>query len=477
MAENMSTIKSKSINKILIANRGEIAVRLIRATRDLAMRSVAVFSEPDEGSIFVRLADERSPLKGASAIQTYLNQDKIILSAIEHRADAIHPGYGFLSENYEFAKKVEDQGIVFIGPSSEVIYKMGDKLRARKIALDAEVPILDGLEYQGDSGEIEKFIKKISYPVIIKASAGGSGRGIRICDNKEELAGKLEEASKEAFSAFGSGVVYIEKYLRAPRHIEVQIVSDNYGSHYCLFDRECSLQRRRQKLVEEAVAPNLHPELSQKIRAAALRLAKAVNYNSVGTMEFLVDGGHSSSDNFYFLEMNTRLQVEHTVTEEVSRIDLAKLQIEIANGVKLDSEQICKNSAGHSIQFRIYAEDPMTDFSPSMGEVKFCHFPSGPGIRIDSCCEIGTIISPYYDALLAKLVVSGNTREEVILRARRAMYETRIEGIKTNIEFFRWLLEQSDFIQGNVHINWILENWNSKSKILPSSFVGPMQSS
>lgn len=460
---------NKKISKILIANRGEIAVRIIRAARDLGIKSVAVCSEADQGSLAVRLADERYLLEGSSATQTYLNQDKLILAAIEMGANAMHPGYGFLSENDEFAKKVEDNNLIFIGPSSDAIYKMGDKLRARELAIKAKVPVLPGLEFKGDKKEIIKFIDQIKYPIIIKASAGGSGRGIRICKEEKELFDKLEEASKEAKSAFGSEVVYVEKYLETPRHIEVQIVSDNFGNHHHLFERDCSVQRRRQKLVEEAVAPKLNEKLRNEIREAAVNLAKLVGYNSVGTMEFLVD---DKEDRFYFLEMNTRLQVEHTVTEEVANIDLAKLQIQIADG--LNTQNVFKDVKHHqhSIQFRLYAEDPYENFQPSMGTVSYVHLPSGPGVRVDTWCEEGAVVSPYYDALLAKIIVTGNTREEAIARSKRAFYETRIEGVRTNIDFFKWILDESDFVNSKVHINWLEESWKGQLPKTNSLFVG-----
>ena len=465
--------KREKISKILVANRGEIAVRIIRAARDLGIKTVAIFSEADQGSLPVRLADERVLLKGSSATQTYLNYDKIIFSALETNADAIHPGYGFLSENSEFAKKVEDQGLIFIGPTSEAIFAMGDKLRAREYAIRSGVPVLPGMEYKNNLSEIKEFINKISYPVIIKASAGGSGRGIRVCESELALKDNLEDASKEAISAFGSGIVYVEKYLRTPRHIEVQIASDKYGNHFHVFERECSLQRRRQKLIEEAPAPKLNKVIVEKIRNCSTLLAKEVNYSNVGTLEFLVDGGYSAQDQFYFLEMNTRLQVEHTVTEEVTGIDLCKLQIQIAEGGKLSSDNFPKETRGHAMQFRLYAEDPVIDFRPSLGVVTNCHLPSGPGIRIDSHLEKGMNISPYYDALLAKVIVYGETREVVLSRAKRAFDETKIEGVKTNIDFFRWVLEQKDFIESNIHINWLQDNWKPENLPLPSLFVNP----
>lgn len=462
------------ISKILVANRGEIAARIIRAARDLNIKTVIVYSEADEGMLPVRLADERILLSGSIAAQTYLHHDKIIQACIESGADAIHPGYGFLSENSEFAGKVEKKGLRFIGPTSRAIFLMGDKLRAREIAMKAQVPILEGMEYKSNLTEIKKFVKKIGYPVIVKASAGGSGRGIRVCEHEHDLEEKIQDASVESTAAFGSGVVYIEKYLKTPRHIEVQIVADTKASYAHIFERECSLQRRRQKLIEEAPAPRIHPDLAFKIRESALRLVKEVAYENVGTLEFLVDGGDSPDDPFYFLEMNTRLQVEHTVTEEVGRIDLCALQIQIAEGMSLKSIMLPQSPLGHAMQFRIYAEDPTQNFQPSLGLVSYCHLPSGPGIRVDAHVESGMHISPYYDALLAKIIVSGENRNQVIRRAKRALHETRIEGVRTNIEFFRWLIEQKDFIESRIHISWLDQNWSSSTPTYPSSFVGPL---
>ncbi len=466
--------KTKNIRKILIANRGEIAVRLIRACRDLGLKSVIVFSEADAGAFPTRLADERYLLNGSTATQTYLDSKKIIDAAIETNSDAIHPGYGFLSENSDFAKLVEDSGLILIGPSSDVIFEMGDKLRAREIAKKAKVPVLEAFEYEGQIKEAEKFTKKLGFPVIIKASAGGSGRGIRVCESHEELEAKLEDAAKEAKSAFGNEKVYIEKFLVSPRHIEVQIFGDNHGNFIHVFERECSIQRRRQKLVEEAIAPNLSPVLAKKLREAAISLAKKVNYNSAGTLEFLVDQGESDSGSFFFLEMNTRLQVEHTVSEEVSGIDLAKLQIEIALGKKIEPKMISKDPDKHSIQFRLYAEDPNADFLPSMGTISSCYLPTGPGVRVDTWIEKGTVISPFYDALLAKIIVTGATRDEVLERAKRALYETRIEGVKTNVEFFIWLLGEDDFKNANVHINWLEQKFKKTNQQKSSYFVGAL---
>lgn len=461
MAPKYSEIKRREIRKILIANRGEIAVRIIRAARDLGKQSVAVYSEPDSGGIHVRLADEKIPLGGSSAKDTYLNMDKIVLAAIQSGADAIHPGYGFLSENSEFAKKVEDAGLVFIGPSSSLIALMGDKLSARRAAEQAGVPLLDGYTYSGNLAEAKKFSSKIGYPVIVKASAGGSGRGIRVCDKEEDLAEALEDASREGEAAFGSGVVYVEKFLRNPKHIEVQIVGDLHGDVAHFFERECSLQRRRQKLLEEAPAITVSQKVRDTLLEAAVSLAKKTGYHSAGTIEFLVDTENAGK--FYFLEMNTRIQVEHPVTEQITGSDLVVLQIQIAEGQKALLKQI-KKPLGHSIEFRIYSEDTKNKFAPVQGRIQEALLPLGPGVRLDSWIEKGSVVSPYYDAMLAKIIISGEDRTQVIARARRAFYETRIEGLTTNISFFRWLLEQEAFISGKYDIRWLEANYAGEGK-------------
>jgi acetyl-CoA carboxylase biotin carboxylase subunit len=452
--------KPTEIRSILIANRGEIAVRIIRAARDLGIKTIAVYSEADEGTLHVRLADERIALGGSNAKDTYLNIDKIMLAAIQTGADAVHPGYGFLSENAAFAKKVEDEGLVFIGPTSRVIEMMGDKINAREAAIKAKVPVLEGLKYEGDIKKAKTFAKKIGYPVIIKASAGGSGRGIRVCETEHTLPQMIEEASSEGEAAFGSSEVFIEKFLTTPKHIEVQIAADIYGNVIHIFERECTLQRRRQKLLEEAPSSSITPALRKKITAASVRLAKKVGYQSVGTMEFLFD---REEKQFYFLEMNTRIQVEHPVTEEISGIDLLALQIKIAQGASIKDLQPGEID-GHALEFRIYSEDVSKNFAPVTGKVNRICFPSGPGVRVDTWIEEGGSISPYYDAMLAKIIVKGETRIQAIERARRALYESHIEGIATNIGFFRWLLDEPSFIDNAYHIKWLEESYKGQEK-------------
>jgi acetyl-CoA carboxylase biotin carboxylase subunit len=443
------------MKKVLIANRGEIALRVVRACRDLGIKSVALFSEADEGTLAVRFADERVKLVGNTAKDNYLNIPAIISSAIQVGADAIHPGYGFLSENSEFAEVVEKEGLIFIGPRSETILKMGDKLNARALAEKAKVPLLPGLEVkEGGLDEAKKFSKSIGYPVLVKASAGGSGRGIRIVESEGELEEKIKEAGTEAMGAFGSAVVFIEKYLASPRHVEVQVFGDGEGGVIHIFERDCTLQRRRQKLIEEAPAPKFNKKLRAKMLKSACALASSVKYRGAGTLEFLVEDAESEKGKFYFLEMNTRIQVEHPVSEEISGLDLVRMQLEVARGANLPTQESF-SERGHSMEFRIYSEDPKNNFAPQVGTIKDIKFPLGPGVRIDSWVEAGTKISPYYDALLFKLIVSGQSREVVIERAKRALAETEVVGIKTNIEFFKWVLEESDFIECRHSISWL----------------------
>jgi acetyl-CoA carboxylase biotin carboxylase subunit len=443
------------MKKVLIANRGEIALRVVRACRDLGIKSAALFSEADEGTLAVRFADERVKLVGNTAKDTYLNIPAIISSAIQVGADAIHPGYGFLSENSEFAEAVEKEGLIFIGPRSETILKMGDKLNARALAEKAKVPLLPGLEVkEGKIDEARKFSKSIGYPVLVKASAGGSGRGIRIVEAEDELEEKIKEAGIEAMGAFGSAVVFIEKYLASPRHVEVQVFGDGEGGVIHIFERDCTLQRRRQKLIEEAPAPRLNDKLRARMLKSACDLASSVRYKGAGTLEFLVEDAESENGKFYFLEMNTRIQVEHPVSEEISGLDLVRMQLEIARGAGLPTQKSF-SERGHSMEFRIYSEDPKNNFAPQVGTIKDIKFPLGPGVRIDSWVEAGTKISPYYDALLFKLIVSGQSREMVIERAKRALAETEVLGIKTNIEFFKRVLDQKDFLECAHSISWL----------------------
>jgi len=463
----------RKINRILIANRAEIAVRIIRAARDKGIETVAVYSEADEGALHVRIADRRVALGGSSARETYLNQDKLIRAAIQTNSDALHPGYGFFSENSEFAAAVTDAGIKLIGPSAEVIALMGNKHLARVAAQKCKVPVVPGLAAGASLEEMKNFAKKISYPVLIKAVAGGSGRGMRVVENAIEFERQLADAQKEAESAFKSGEVIVEKYLSRPRHVEIQVFGDEHGNIVHFGERDCSVQRRRQKIVEEAPAIRLHPKLREKMCKAAVRLAKEVKYSGAGTMEFLVDGGDCEDSDFYFLEMNTRIQVEHPVTEEITKVDLLRLQIDVAEGLPLPFKQSDIKFAGHALEFRIYAEDSAKDFRPATGTLRYILRPSGPGIREDSWVEAGSRISAFYDSLLSKLIVWGETREIAVERAKRALDEFICEGFETTLGFHRWLLRQSAFEKGGLDIKWIEREYHGEK--VEARGVGPFR--
>lgn len=462
------------MKRLLVANRGEIAVRIIRAARELEIETVAIYSDADQGSLHTRLADYRIALNGRSATETYLNIDKVITAAIQSGADSIHPGYGFLSENPYFAEAAKKNGLIFVGPRPETISLMGAKDQARKTASLANVPVLPGTEVHSCQKATQAAINEFGYPVMLKAIYGGSGRGMRIATDPSQLKEKFEEASREALAAFGNGGIFVEKYLPNPRHIEVQIFGDAYGNVVHLFERDCSLQRRHQKLVEESPAPNLPANLRDRICKAAVELGRHVNYIGAGTVEFLVetDEENSARGNFYFLEMNTRIQVEHAVTEQTTSIDLVKLQLLIADGKKLPYSQQEISNRGHAIEFRVYAENPSKNFSPTTGQISYISRPFGIGVREDSWIEAGTAITPYYDSLLSKLTIYGNTRSEALARAGSLLSEYRIEGVNTTLEFHRWLLKQTEFIQGQVHTNWTEKNYNNQT-VYPD-MVGPL---
>jgi acetyl-CoA carboxylase biotin carboxylase subunit len=461
----------KSIKCLLIANRGEIAVRIIRAARALGIKSVAIFSDADEGALHVRLADRAIALRGSSARESYLNREKVLNAAIQCGADAVHPGYGFFAENAAFADAVQKEGIIFVGPEVEAISAMGDKGKARALVAEHGVPIVPGTRVGLSVKELGKEAGRIGFPVLVKAVAGGSGRGMRLVERKEDLESKIAEAAREAEAAFGNGEVIIEKYLARPRHIEVQIFGDQHGHIVHFGERECSLQRRHQKVIEESPAPNLNPALRERICTAAVAAARAVNYSNAGTIEFLVEGGSDASDNFYFLEMNTRIQVEHPVTEIVHGIDLVKLQVLVAQGLPLPLEQERIVSRGHAIEFRVSAEDPRNNFSPTTGKLRYLHIPAGPGIREDGWIEPGTQITPYYDSLLSKLIVSGSNRKEALAAARVALHEMVVEGVPTTLGFHRWMLEQPDFQNGDLDVKWIERNY--QGQVQEQSCVGP----
>jgi len=430
--------------KILVANRGEIAVRVIRACKELGVRSVAVHSEVDKDALHVRLADEHLCIGPPDPSLSYRNIPNILSAAEITACDAIHPGYGFLAENAHFAEVCESIGIKFIGPTSENIGTMGDKAKARDIMSRHGLPVLPGSEGEITSEqEAAEVAAKIGYPVIIKASAGGGGRGMRVVNKEDELAHAFEAARAEANAAFGNQSVYVERYFLEPRHIEVQILADERGRTIYLGERDCSVQRRYQKLIEETPSPAVDDRLRRELGRVAVEAAQAVRYRNAGTVEFLLD----KERRFYFMEMNTRIQVEHPITEEVTGIDLVKEQIRIATGQPLSWKQQDVKMIGHSIECRINAECPDT-FTPCAGLITRCHPPGGPGVRVDTAIEPGSEITPHYDSLIAKLIVHGLTREEALARMRRALDECVIEGIKTTIPLHRRILDDPDFQKG-----------------------------
>lgn len=443
------------IRKVLIANRGEIAVRIMRSCREMGIRTVAVFSEADRTSRHVMYADEAYLIGPAIAANSYLNIEKIIEVAKDARADAIHPGYGFLSENATFARRCEEEGIIFIGPRPETIEMMGDKIEARKCMEKAGVPIVPGTEEPLQSvEEAIELCNKIGYPVMLKASMGGGGKGMRLIHNEGEVEEAYNMARSESLSSFGDNTVYLEKFVEEPHHIEFQILGDNHGNAIHLFDRECSIQRRHQKIVEESPSPFLTPELREEMGRCAVRAAKAVNYSGAGTIEFLVD----KHRHFYFLEMNTRLQVEHPVTEEVVGVDLVKEQIRVANDEVLHLKQEDIRQRGHAIECRICAEDTENNFIPSPGIIKQLMEPNGIGVRIDSYVYEGYEIPIYYDPMIGKLIVWATTRQYAIERMRRVLYEYKITGLKTNLNYLKRIMHNPDFVRGEYNTLFIEKN-------------------
>ncbi len=442
----------QKIKKILIVNRGEIAVRIIAACKELGITTATIYSEADKTSLHVRLSDETYLIGPAQASDSYLNVKKIITLAKEINADAIHPGYGFLSENAAFIKAVEEAGIIFIGPSSKSVELMGSKTAARKLMEKHNVPIVPGTtEKINDVNQAIKSAHEIGFPVMLKASAGGGGKGMRLVYSEDELPESLERAQNEALKAFGSPDVYMEKFIENPKHIEVQILGDKFGNYIHLFERECSIQRRHQKVVEESPSTFVDGEVRRKITEAAINAAKACNYYNAGTIEFLMDKNH----NFYFLEMNTRLQVEHPVTELITGVDLVKEQINIAEGNELSYLQRDIKMHGHAIECRIYAEDIENNFAPSTGKIKYHSLPTGPGIRVDRGIDTDSEIPIYYDPLLSKVITWGKTREEAIERMKRALEEYLIVGVTTNVELFNWILNHEIFLNGSFDNNFL----------------------
>jgi acetyl-CoA carboxylase biotin carboxylase subunit len=440
--------------KILIANRGEVALRVVRACRELGIRTVAVYSEPDVDSLHVRFADEHVCIGPAAAAGSYLNIPHIISAAEITDADAIHPGYGFLAENAQFAQVCGECRIKFIGPTPEIIRRMGDKTEAKRSAKQAGVPVIPGSDnVVRDVAEALRVAREVDYPVIIKAAAGGGGRGMRLATNEEMLRQSFAAAQTEAQAAFANGDVYIEKYLVNPRHVEFQVLGDEHGHVIHLGERDCSIQRRHQKLVEETPCPVMTPELRVRMGDAAIAACRATGYVGAGTVEFLLDQDH----NFHFMEMNTRIQVEHPVTEMVTNIDIVKEQIRVAAGTPLTYRQEEVRFDGHAIECRVNAEDPENGFRPCPGVLETYHPPGGPGVRVDSHAYREYVISPYYDSMIAKLIVRGHDRTEAIQRMIRALDEYIIEGVKTTIPFHLWVMNHRVFRQGEFGTNFIDE--------------------
>lgn len=438
--------------KILIANRGEIAVRIIRACREMGILTVAVCSEADKDALHAQLADETICIGPAAAKDSYLNMESIISATLVSGAEAIHPGFGFLSENSKFVKMCQQCNITFIGPSAQTIDKMGNKSEARNTMMKAGVPVVPGTKepiYDPMVG-LQK-AKEIGYPIMIKASAGGGGKGMRVAESEEEFLEKFETAQREAVNGFGDNTMYLERCVRNPRHVEIQILADQYGNTIYLGERDCSIQRRHQKMIEESPSCAIDDNLRKKMGEAAVKGAKAANYYSAGTIEFLLD----QNNEFYFMEMNTRIQVEHPVTEMVTGIDLIKEQIKIAAGEVLSVKQKDVTIQGHAIECRINAEDPERNFMPCPGTVNYIHFPGGKGIRVDSALYAGCAIPPYYDSMVAKLIVHDETRELAIQKMRSALGELIVQGVKTNLDYQYEILNDEEYVQGHVDTGFI----------------------
>jgi acetyl-CoA carboxylase biotin carboxylase subunit len=442
----------RAFRKILVANRGEIAVRVVRGCREMGIRTVAVYSEPDRAALHVRLADEACPIGSAPSSESYLRIDRILEAAEKSGAEAVHPGYGFLSENALFARACEDKGLAFMGPRSETIALMGEKTGARREAVEAGVPVVPGtLEPLGDEASIAQEATRIGFPIMLKAAAGGGGKGLRLVESADELPSALARARSEAKGAFGDDRVYLEKAIVRPRHVEIQVLADLHGNAVHLFERECSIQRRHQKVIEESPSPLLTPELRQRMGNLAVALVKRVGYVNAGTLEFLVDADR----NPFFLEMNTRLQVEHAVTEEVTGIDLVKAQIRIAQGEELPFRQEDLVQRGHAIECRVYAEDPEAGFMPSPGRIVALRTPDGPGVRDDSGVYEGWEVPVHYDPLISKLIVWAGTREDAIRRMRRAVSEYKVLGIQTTLPFFQRVLHHPAFVAGEIDTSFV----------------------
>lgn len=447
-------------NKILIANRGEIAVRVIRACRELGIRSVAVYSEADRESRHLALADESVCIGPGAATLSYLKHERVLAAAETTGADAIHPGYGFLSENADFARACEERGITFIGPPADAISALGNKMAGKKLAIESNVPVVPGTRGVVTKGLLKE-VSALGFPVMVKASAGGGGKGLRVVQDAKSLQGEIERASAEAQAAFGDGSVFVEKFIVRPRHVEIQILADKHGNVVACPERDCTVQRRHQKLIEESPSPSVTPEIRAKMQEAAIRLAKSCDYSNVGTVEFLLD----PDGNFYFIEVNTRLQVEHTVTETVTGLDLCREQILLAAGEKLSfSQKRASEIRSHSIESRINAEDADRDFAPCPGLIENLILPDGPGVRVDTHLYSGYTVPTFYDSLLAKLIVAAPDRSRAISRALRALREMKIEGIQTTAPFHEKVLNTKKFQSGNFDTSFV-DTLQSKPKL------------
>jgi len=447
----------KEIKKILVANRGEIAIRVMKTAKKMGIKTVAVFSTADRNALHVRYADQAVCIGEAASSQSYLRGDKIIKVAKDLGADAIHPGYGFLSENAAFAEECEKNNIIFIGPKSKAIQMMGSKLAAKEAVMKYDIPMVPGVDHAIiDIEEAKKTAKEVGFPILIKASAGGGGKGMRIVEKEEDFESQMDRAVSEATSAFGDGSVFIEKYVSKPRHIEIQIMADSHGNVLYIFERECSIQRRHQKVVEEAPSSILTPEMRKKMGEAAVKVAIACDYLGAGTVEFLLDDQH----NFYFLEMNTRLQVEHPVTELISGLDLVELQIKVARGEALEIKQEDLKIRGHAMELRVYAEDPMNDFLPNVGNLSTYKLPEGEGIRVDNGIEEGMDVPIYYDPMLSKLVTYGKTREESIELMIKAIDNYHVEGVATTLPFGKFVMQHEAFRSGDFDTGFVKAYYN-----------------
>jgi acetyl-CoA carboxylase, biotin carboxylase subunit len=456
--------------RVLVANRGEIAIRVMRTCREMGLTSVAIFSEPDRGSLHVRYADEAYPIGGRTPQESYLHIEAVLTVARKQRIDAIHPGYGFLSENARFAEACEQAGIAFIGPTALAIRTMGDKIEARKAMTKAGVPVVPGTSAPvGTLDEVRAAASAVGYPIMLKASKGGGGKGMRLIESPEHLEAGFEAARREAEAAFGDGSVYLERAILSPRHIEVQVFADHHGNAVHLNERECSIQRRNQKVIEEAPSPFADASLREALGSVAVQAAQAVQYRGAGTVEFLVD----PNKNFYFLEMNTRLQVEHPVTEATTGFDLVAEQLLVAQGGTLSVTSVPPR--GHAIEARVYAEDPENGFRPSPGRITRFELDQGPGVRIDAGVVSGDVVSGYYDALLAKVTVHAHTRAEAIRRLDRVLARSLVVGVQSNVDFLRRILADEEFQRGDVSTQWLEPKsllWARSAKNSEAALIG-----